>query len=301
MVLDEQDLRQGLKFIVGTWQVDFVVNAFSNDLAHIPAAEFKSEDGRDFSAITFEFTEDHAVCMKDTATGKESAGTWEQTGYGTFHYTLNDFLEIPDGNFREAAETLNAVDGNLVFAIGFLSIGMKKIAEGTVTEPKDVGDLTPSEANLAMNEIVGLYQVEKTFAAFGDDFGTFTREEAEAKAAAMKAAGTMTDEEIQEAMNGYKMRVEFTKDHRVLNWMPIPAGVSEEDIKAAQEAGEIGEVKDGMFMTHEQVWKAVNGKYYYDTGEHREVFGEVQSSWDELTFDENGLLKLNDMMSLKRL
>ena len=39
----------------------YIVNAWSNDLAHIPATEFKSDDGRDFSVITFTFTEDHTV------------------------------------------------------------------------------------------------------------------------------------------------------------------------------------------------------------------------------------------------
>ncbi|MBO4366449.1 MAG: hypothetical protein J5843_02195, partial [Clostridia bacterium] len=60
MTLDEQDLREGLQRIVGTWQADYLVSLFSNDLAHIPASEFKSDDGRDFTALTFRFTEDHA-------------------------------------------------------------------------------------------------------------------------------------------------------------------------------------------------------------------------------------------------
>ena len=50
MAVDEYFLKEGLKTIVGTWQVDYIVNAFSNDLAHIPATEFKSDDGRDFPA-----------------------------------------------------------------------------------------------------------------------------------------------------------------------------------------------------------------------------------------------------------
>lgn len=62
--MDKQDLRQGLQFIAGTWQAEFLVNAFSNDLAHIPAGEFKSDDGRDFSCITFSFFEDHTVVME---------------------------------------------------------------------------------------------------------------------------------------------------------------------------------------------------------------------------------------------
>ncbi len=144
MELDEKTLNDGLKFIVGTWQVDYVVNAFSNDLKHIPASEFKSEDGRDFSAITYSFFEDHTVIMKNGSDGREESGTWEQTGWSEYHYTLNAFLDIPDSSFLKNAETLSVLDGNLGFSIGFLAIGMKKIAEGIVTEKPDIGDLKPS-------------------------------------------------------------------------------------------------------------------------------------------------------------
>ena len=107
MTLDEQDLREGLKFIVGTWQVDYVVNAFSNDLA-----------------------------MHGGDDGADTKGTWEQTGWSQYRYTLNGFLNIPEGTFRDNAEKLEVSDGHLVFAIGFLAIALKKIAEGTVTEHK---------------------------------------------------------------------------------------------------------------------------------------------------------------------
>ena len=140
MILDEHDLREGLKFIVGTWQADYVVNAFSNDLSHIPAKEFKSDDGRDFSAITFEFFEDHTVAMRDASSGKEEKGTWEQTGWSSYKYTLNGFVDLPEGSFRDAAEKLEVVEGCLVFSIGFLAVGMKKTADGVVTEPEKEPD-----------------------------------------------------------------------------------------------------------------------------------------------------------------
>ena len=156
MELDERDLRDGLKFIVGTWQVDYVVNAWSNDLRHIPATEFKSEDGRDFSCITFSFYQDHTVVMKNAADGKEVNGEWEQTSLLEYHYTLKDFLEIPQGQFRKNAETLSVVDGCLAFSIGFLAIGMKKIAEGEVTEEKktDIGDVPMSDEDAKADGIV---------------------------------------------------------------------------------------------------------------------------------------------------
>ena len=129
MELDKYFLETGMEFICGMWQVDYIVNAFSNDLSHIPASEWKSDDGSDFSRITYEFFPDHTLVMKDAVTGKEETGTWEQTDIWQYRYTLNAFFDIPEGNFRKAAETLDAIDGCLVFSIGFLAIGMKKIRE----------------------------------------------------------------------------------------------------------------------------------------------------------------------------
>lgn len=301
MELDEKTLNDGLKFIVGTWQVDYVVNAFSNDLKHIPASEFKSEDGRDFSAITYSFFEDHTVIMKNGSDGREESGTWEQTGWSEYHYTLNAFLDIPDSSFLKNAETLSVLDGNLVFSIGFLAIGMKKIAEGIVTEKPDIGDLKPSEEDEGLMEIVGRYEVAKAMSFVGGEFSLFTREEVIAEMEAKKAAGEIDEDEIKESLRSFDSYYEITSDHRIITWMKIPDGVPEEAIKQALESGEIKEVKDGYFTVQEKEWKAVDGKYYYDTGEHRELFGEVQSPWDELKTDEDGLLDFSSgMVKLKK-
>ena len=304
MILDENDLREGLRFIVGTWQVDYVVNAFSNDLSHIPAAEFKSDDGRDFSAVTFEFLEDHTVAMRDSSSGKEEKGTWEQTGWSEYRYTLNGFIDLPDGSFRDAAEKLQVIEGCLVFSIGFLAVGMKKIADGVVTEPEkepDVGDIPMTDADLAAKDVVGTYGVARAFTMVDGKFGLFSREEAEADLLKRKAAGEVDDDEIADYLRLFEGRTEFTDDHRVITWMKLPPNVTEDMIKEALAAGEISEVKDGYFAHGETEWKSLGGKYYYDSKEHREVFGEVKSSWDELAFDDEGLLAYGEMMKLRRI
>ncbi len=104
---------------------------------------------------------------------------------------------------------------------------------------------------------------------------------------AKKAAGEDVDDS---ALNSFTLKVEFTPDHTVDQWMKIPAGVSDEMIKEAVESGEILAARDGYFCAQRTEWKCVDGKYYYDTKQHREVFGEVQSSWDELVC-EDGLIK----------
>ena len=302
MTLDERDLRDGLKRIVGTWQVDFVVNAFSNDLAHIPAAEFKSDDGTDFSALTFTFNEDHTVVMEDTFHGKTEHGTWEQRDWAEYHYTLNAFPDLPEGAMRDNAETLHLQDGNLVFSIGFLAVGMKKIRDGQVTEVPDIGQREPGAEDAALNGIVGCYAVEKTMAAVGDRFDLFTRQEVLADLEKRKAAGEADEDTVRGSLQPFDMLVEFTPDHQVLSRMKLPDGVSEEEIKEAVEAGAISDVRDGYFCAQKTEWKALDGKYYYDTKEHREVFGEVQSSWDELTVDDEGLMDFGGgMMKLRRL
>ena len=63
------------------------------------------------SVITFEFFEDHTTVLRDAASGKEERGTWEQTGWGSYRYTLGAFIELPEGAFREAAEKLEALPG----------------------------------------------------------------------------------------------------------------------------------------------------------------------------------------------
>lgn len=126
MELDAFDLKHGMKFIVGTWRPDYVVNFFSNDLAHIPAADFKSDDGRDLTALTFSFFEDHTVKMEDRAKGKTESGTWEQTDLSEFRFTLNSFLDLPDGPVKDAAQKLSAQNGDLVFVLGFIAIALKK-------------------------------------------------------------------------------------------------------------------------------------------------------------------------------
>ena len=306
MTLDAQDLRTGLKFIVGTWQVDFIVNAFSNDLAHIPAAEFKSQDGTDFSAITFTFFEDHTLKMENTATGKQTDGTWEQTGMSEFRYTQ---LEEADRQMEDKLSKLDNLGvpralamqgGNLVFSLGFLAVSMKKTAEGTITKEPDIGDIQPGEADLAMTDIVGTYEVAKAFSMVGGKLGLHAKDDVLADLEARKAAGEIDDDEIRSSTSMFDMRVEFTADHKLLTWMKIPDGITDEQIKEAIEAGEIGEVKDGFFAGKEQEWKAVDGKYYYNTNEHRELFGEEQSPWDELKTDEEGLIDFSSGMAKLR-
>ncbi len=298
MELDEYDLRYGLRYVVGKWQVDFVVSAFSNDLARIPAKEFKSEDGSDFSGITYEFFEDHTLIMSNASNGKTTAGTWEQTGSCEYTYTIGDFLDIPQSDFLKSAQTLTIQDGFLVFGLGCLAIGLKKISDGVVTEKPDIGDIAPSEEDLAQTGIVGRYAVYKLMSMVGENFGLYTKEEVLAD---LKARGE-SEEEIAETMSMFETIVEFTPEHTVIQWAKLPAEVSEAEINAALEEGEIAEVRDGYYYNGTLEWKCLGGKYYYDTREEREIMGEKQSTWDEITINEDGTIPFGSgFMVLKKI
>ena len=302
MTLDAQDLKNGKRFIVGTWEPDFVVSLFSNDLAHIPANEFKSDDGTDFTALKFEFYQDNTMRFIDTANGVEEAGTWEQTDWAKYRYNVDRFAEIPDGPFKDAVQELSVTEGNLTFGLGFLAISLKKTAEGEITEVKepDIGDIEPSESDLAMKAIVGNYEIYKAFGVVNGEPGVYSREEIEAEYAGKLAAGETDEEEAKDALRSFDGKVEFTDDHRMIWWMKVPAGVTEEQLRQALEAGEIADYKDGMFNGESKEWKAVGGKYYYNTGEHREIFGEVRSPWDELVLTAEGTVSLSEGLTVIR-
>ena len=152
-----------------------------------------------------------------------------------------------------------------------------------------------------INDIVGVYEVVKIPAYIDGEFKAYGRDEVKADLEKKLAAGEIEEEELSDGMSDFDTEFEFTADHRIITWVPVPADVSEEEIRAAVEAGEIGEVKDGRIAAEEKAWKTEDGKYYYDTGEYRETFGETQSSWDELTCDDEGLLNFaSGLMKLKK-
>ena len=292
MNLDESELKEGLEYIVGTWQPDYVVSFFSNNLEHIPASQFKSDDGRDFTALKFEFFEDHTVLLTDG--DKTEKGTWEQTGRYDYHYTFDAFLNLPEGEFKEKAENLTVQDCRLVFSIGFLVIALEKTAEGFVTREKDVGEIEMTEEEARADAIVGRYIIKKAISMIGEDFGLYTREEVEAD---LKKRGESA-EEARDTLSIFDVRYEITPDHKFSMYQKIPEGVSQKEIDEAIRSGQISEVVDGYFPVGSMPWKYVNGKYYYDTGEERSLFDKPVSSWEELCFNEEGLLPINSGFAL---
>lgn len=301
--LDEQDKRDATKFIVGTWEVEYIVNAFSNDLAHIPAAEFKSADGLDFTAVKFNFLQDGTL---ELCNGNETfSGTWEPTGLCEYKYHIAELESVPDSPFKDNAEKLNVFDGKLCFAIGFLSICMNKTAEGEYSEPVKVDVIAESEDD-GGKEIVGKYAIYKVMSCVDGNFDLFTKDEIRAYYDKKTASGEIDDgeEDVRnEALAMFDSFVEFTDDNRLVSWYKLPDGVGEDEIKAALAEGEISDYRDGYAVVDKvKEWKSVGGKYYYNSGSTAIIMGEAVSPWKELTTDEDGCISFADgLMMLKKI
>ncbi len=293
MELTKEDLKDGLRFIVGTWEAEFVVSFFSNNLEHVPVTEFKSSDGRDLSKLSMEFFEDHTAKLKDGSNGREVDSAWEQTKPYSWTYKANGFFGELPADVAEKVEELDAQEGKLCIVFGFLCIAFKKTAEGHITKEPDIDEIEPSPEDLKMKAIVGRWKVYKTLAPVGDGFGLHTKDEVMAEFDKKKAAGELDDEEeYNETLNLFESVMEFTDDYKVLSYMPIPKHVTQEVIDEALASGEV-KIVDGMMCCEEpKEWKAVNGHYYYNTKEHREVFGEIKSPWDMIDPDADGHIDL---------
>lgn len=92
-----------------------------------------------------------------------------------------------------------------------------------------------------------------------------------------------TDEEaVQDEMNERKktigMQVKVCEDGNLYLLMPLPEGVSREEVDKAVSAGVII-LLDGMMADRPMAWEERNGELWYDTGIEGEVFGEKADSW----------------------
>jgi len=183
---------------------------------------------------------------------------------------------------------LEYVDMGLVFGIFFLSVKMKKVEEGHITKPLDIGDIVPTEEENRKSEIVGRWRVYKAMTMVDDDFGMHTLAEAQESLKKQKEAGDDVARQEMMLQQSFGAVVEFKADHKVHTYMPLPDDVPKEEIDKAVASGEVTLV-DGMIADDNPAdWKFVKGDYYYDTRETREVFGEPVSAWDKITPDSEG-------------
>ena len=291
MELDKDDLKWGTEFIVGTWKIDYLVDFWSDNLEHIPAAKYNSPDGKKYSGITFEFFEDHKLVMKDSATKKKVESTWEQTGSTQFHYALNGFFDLSEDSDIDIVETLEVFDGDLAFSLGFVTAGMKKTKKGKVTKEPGIGEIEPSAADLQMTDIVGIYKVVK-MPNFHGDFQLSTLDKIVADLKKSGAKGEELESQINETKMMFGQQFEFSSDHKLRIWVSTE-DMPQEDLKEALDSGEAIASKDGFLCFDESDWKVVKGAYYVSDEED-------ESGWHKLEPDSNGEMEYR-MFVIKKL
>lgn len=88
-----------------------------------------------------------------------------------------------------------------------------------------------------------------------------------------------------------KTQAVFGEDGSLGFLMPLPDGVTQEEIDEAVAAGEIT-LKDGMMLTDQKHWKVENGKNMADTAPEGEVLGEKVGPWEEVKEIDNHTIEI---------
>ena len=91
--------------------------------------------------------------------------------------------------------------------------------------------------------------------------------------------------EIKERKSMIGSQLKICDDGNMYMLMPIPEGVTQEEVDEAVSAGEI-KLVDGMMTDSPSKWEERNGEFWYDTGIEGEVFGEKADSWVKASDDE---------------
>ena len=155
--------------------------------------------------------------------------------------------------------------------------------------------MVPSAEDLQMKSIVGKYNVLKVLNIFTGSM--VACDEMIATIEQKKREGELDESyPVESALTGFDCIFEFTDDYKVNCWQPLPKGISQEIIDEAIKSGEISAVQDGRFVAEVKEWKAVNGQYWFNTKEHREIFDEVKSPWDKVEIAPDGSFALETMV-----
>ncbi|MBQ3196211.1 MAG: hypothetical protein IJB65_07070 [Clostridia bacterium] len=104
-------------------------------------------------------------------------------------------------------------------------------------------------------------------------------------------------DELKERKMMISMQIEIAADGKLYYLSPLPEGVTDEEVKAAVEAGEIT-LYDGMTTQSPTAWEDRDGEFWYDTGIEGEFFGEKTDSWAK-AIDENGYFNFMNIRFVK--
>ena len=134
--------------------------------------------------------------------------------------------------------------------------------------------------------IVGYYR-PCSFAIFGEDGLKMGTKEEYIENARKHWSPDEAEHEEQQMMMLVNAIVDVNEDGKIYNYFPIPANTPQEELDKAIAQGyaKLAPVEGYMCFDKPFDWKEEDGVFKYDTREHRELMGEMLSSWDDLKFD----------------
>ena len=91
--------------------------------------------------------------------------------------------------------------------------------------------------------------------------------------------------------------IKICEDGKLYMMMPLPEGVSQEEIDKAVAAGVI-KLVDGAMADEPQNWELRDGEFWFDTGIGGEVYDEEVTSWTK-PIDENGFFNFMNFRFVK--
>lgn len=109
------------------------------------------------------------------------------------------------------------------------------------------------------------------------------------------------EEEVADEMKERKKTIgtfiKICDDGKLYMLMPLPEGVSQEEIDKAVSAGVI-KLVDGAMADEPMKWELRDGELWFDTGIEGEVYGEKADSWVK-PIDENGYFNFMNFRYIK--
>ena len=105
------------------------------------------------------------------------------------------------------------------------------------------------------------------------------------------------EDEKRERREMMNMRLRICEDGNLYMVLPIPEGVSSEEVEEAVNAGEIS-LFEGMICQGALPWEERNGEFWFDSGMEGDFCGEATDTWVN-PIDENGLFTFVNMRFVK--
>ena len=110
-----------------------------------------------------------------------------------------------------------------------------------------------------------------------------------------------TESDIKNEMKQRKMTVDTVlsveDDGKIYSLMPVPEGISKEQLDMAVNAGAV-KLKNGLMLIDSYEWKEENGVYIFDSKIQGEALGEKVSPWIQL-LDDEGCINMIGMRFVK--